>query len=109
MTWKDKPVAADIAWREGDGLFTYQGGISPDHLELEPGKAILKFQFELAMQQGLKFVDFLRGDEPYKSRFPTVPTKNVRYEITSNNPRARVSQTMLQLGRYMRTAMDEFK
>lgn len=109
MTWKGTAIAADIAWREAENLFTYQGGISPDHLELEPGKAILKCQIQLAMQQRLKHIDFLRGDEPYKSRFPTDKTENVRYEITGNSSRARISQTMLQLGRYMRTAIDDFQ
>jgi len=78
-------MAADIGFRSANGLYTYQGGISTDHLKLEPGRAIIKCQIELAMERGLEFIDFLRGDEPYKARFNTHEIKNLRYEIVGNS------------------------
>jgi CelD/BcsL family acetyltransferase involved in cellulose biosynthesis len=105
LTFEDQPIAADIGYYGKGGLFTYQGGISPDHLNLEPGRAIIKAQMELAMQRNLTFIDFLRGDEPYKSRFDTSRIDNVRYEITGRGPRARLIQSMLQIGRAVKSLL----
>ena len=99
MTFEGQPIAADIGFCSGNGFFTYQGGISTDHLHLEPGKAILRAQIELAMERGEQFIDFLRGDEPYKARYNTTEIRNVRHEIVANSARARSIQSFLQMGR----------
>jgi CelD/BcsL family acetyltransferase involved in cellulose biosynthesis len=96
------PIAADIGFESEHGLYTYQGGISPDHLELEPGRAVLKSQMELAMARGARFIDFLRGDEPYKSRFNTTQIQNVRYEIIGSGFRAKSTQRMLNVARQVK-------
>ena len=101
LTYEGTPVAADIAYY-GDGddvVYTYQGGISPDHLHLEPGRAILKCQIELAIEKGAKFVDFLRGDEPCKARFNTFEIKNSRFEIVNPSIRAKCVHLMLNFCR----------
>jgi len=103
MTFEGQPFAADIGFHSEDGFFTYQGGISNEHLNLEPGRAIIRVQIELAMSRGSKFVDFLRGDEPYKARYNTREIENVRYEIVGNNIRARSIQSFLQIGRSIKS------
>jgi CelD/BcsL family acetyltransferase involved in cellulose biosynthesis len=105
LTFEGQPIAADIGYYGEGGLFTYQGGLSPDHLNLEPGRAIIKSQMELAMQHNLTFIDFLRGDEPYKSRFDTRRINNVRYEITGRGTRARLIQSILQIGRAVKSLL----
>ena len=99
MTVEDQPIAADIAYYSGGGIFTYQGGISQSHLHLEPGRAIIKSQIEVAMKNGATFIDFLRGDEPYKSRFKSQKIDNVRYEISSKSIRGRMFQSVITIGR----------
>lgn len=99
MTVDGQPIAADIAYYSGDGIFTYQGGISQSHLHLEPGRAIIKSQIEVAMKRGATFIDFLRGDEPYKSRFDAQKINNVRYEIASRSLRGRMFQLMIKTAR----------
>ena len=103
LTYEGQPIAADIGYRSEEGLYTYQGGISTEHLHLEPGRAIIKCQMELAMARGLKFIDFLRGDEPYKARFNTNEIKNLRYEIVGGNTRARVVHSILHIGRLVKS------
>ena len=103
ITVEDQPVAADIAYHCGDVMFTYQGGISPDHLNLEPGRAIIKSQIEVAIERGATFMDFLRGDEPYKSRFNTERIENVRYEICGRGTRARMIHSMLAVARGLKS------
>ena len=99
MTVEGQPIAADIAYYSGGGIFTYQGGISQSHLHLEPGRAIIKSQIEVAMKNGATFIDFLRGDEPYKSRFKAEKIDNVRYEIASKSIRGRMIESMIKIGR----------
>ena len=103
MTVEGQPIAADIAYHCGEGMYTYQGGISPEHLDLEPGRAIIKSQIEVAIERGATFIDFLRGDEPYKSRFNTERIENVRYEISGRGARARMIQSMLVIGRSLKS------
>ena len=105
LTYQGKPIAADIGYFGEGGLFTYQGGISPDHLDLDPGRAIIKCQMETAMRRGANFMDFLRGDEPYKSRFDTRRIENVRFEIVGRSTRARIVHSMLQIGRAVKSLL----
>lgn len=104
-----EPIAADIAFAAGRGLYTYQGGISPDHLKWEPGRAILRAQLEWAMENGLEFIDFLRGDEPYKTRWQTEETPAVVIEVTGPGIKASAISTFLRAGRLMKSllALDE--
>lgn len=105
MTQDDQPISADIAFQTDAGVFTYQGGISPNHLDLEPGRAILKSQIELSMKNGAAFMDFLRGDEPYKSRFKTKRIENVRYEISGPRLRGLTTQKVLDVGRTVKSLL----
>lgn len=106
LTLEGEPIAADIGYDTGDGMFTYQGGISPGHLDCEPGRAIIKAQIETAIERGATFIDFLRGDEPYKSRFNTQRIENVRHVIVGRGTRARMIQSVLTIGRALKSIMD---
>ena len=86
---EQQPIAADIAFVTDNGLFTYQGGIDPEQLKWEPGRAILRCQIERAMDEGLEFVDFLRGDEGYKTRWQAVESDTVRIQVNSNSFRSK--------------------
>lgn len=99
LTFEGQPIAADIGYYGEGGMFTYQGGVSPDHLHLEPGRAILKCQMELAMQRNAAFIDFLRGDEPYKAQFKAEQIDNMRCEIVHPSIRAKSIHSLLQIGR----------
>ena len=94
-----QPIAADIAFVCGDGLFTYQGGIEPDQLKWEPGRSILRCQIERAMGEGLNFVDFLRGDEGYKSRWQAIESDTVRIQVCSTGLRSQAIRCFLWTGR----------
>ena len=91
--------SADIGFVAERGFFAYQGGISPNHLQLEPGRAILRRQIEWAIEDGLEFVDFLRGDESYKARWNATESSAVRMEGRSTGPRARSISGFLNAGR----------
>ena len=99
MTIDEEPVASNISIRVGDGLYTYQCGESPAHSDLQPGRFIFKPQFERAIDEDVKFVDFLRGEEPCMGKWDWELTENCRYEIACRNPRAIATQAVLQTAR----------
>lgn len=49
-----------------DTSFMYQSGIDPNFMALEPGHALTVAAIRRAMQDGDRFYDFMRGEEPYK-------------------------------------------
>ncbi len=53
--------------------YIYQAGIDPQRLDEEPGHLITAATLKRAIQRGNRAVDFLRGDEPYKSHFRAEP------------------------------------
>ena len=74
-----QPAAAEYEFR-GDGInFAYQSGIDPERLELEPGNLITVALLKQAIERGDRGIDFLRGDEPYKSHFRAEPRPTVRF------------------------------
>ncbi|HEY2147616.1 MAG TPA: GNAT family N-acetyltransferase [Pirellulales bacterium] len=84
-----RPAAAEYHFRE-DGLnFAYQSGIDPERLEHEPGNLITVALVKQAIERGDRAVDFLRGDETYKSHFRAEPRPTVRYRIAAPRWRAR--------------------
>lgn len=73
--WLDEvPIAAEIGFRSRNRWFCYQSGIDPDYLEHEPGKLANIFILRDAEKFGIQYVDFLRGDEPYKQLLKANPT-----------------------------------
>lgn len=70
----DVPIAAEIGFRSRNRWFCYQSGIDPDYLEYEPGKLANVLILRDAEKFGIRYVDFLRGDEPYKQLLKANPT-----------------------------------
>jgi CelD/BcsL family acetyltransferase involved in cellulose biosynthesis len=68
-----RPIAADIGFRSQDRWLCYQAGIDPEFLEHEPGKLANVLILRDAERFGIKVVDFLRGDEPYKQQLKAQP------------------------------------
>jgi CelD/BcsL family acetyltransferase involved in cellulose biosynthesis len=62
-----RPVAAQFDIVSGDTCYLYQSGIDPDAIQDKPGWLIQIAALRWAIDQRLRAVDFLRGDEPYKS------------------------------------------
>jgi CelD/BcsL family acetyltransferase involved in cellulose biosynthesis len=74
----------------GNGLnFAYQSGIDPQRLEQEPGNLITVALVKQAIERGDRAIDFLRGDEAYKSHFRAEPRPIVRYRIAAPRWQAR--------------------
>lgn len=61
------PLAILLILDSEDFLWMYQSGIDTDRLPLEPGHVANAATIRMAIQQGKKWFDFLRGDERYKA------------------------------------------
>jgi hypothetical protein len=68
-----KPVAAEYFYAGDDTLYAYQGGIDPAALDDSPGRLSLIAMVRRAIDRGIKHLDFLRGDEPYKTTWGAQP------------------------------------
>jgi CelD/BcsL family acetyltransferase involved in cellulose biosynthesis len=81
--WLDnKPISADLGYRSKDRWFCYQAGIDPLAMEHEPGKLANIYMLKSAERFGIRHVDFLRGDEPYKQQLKANPKPLANWTIT---------------------------
>jgi CelD/BcsL family acetyltransferase involved in cellulose biosynthesis len=54
------------AMRHGDTYYYYQKGYDPDYTSHSPGVLLIGYSIKSAIEEGAKYFDFMRGDEPYK-------------------------------------------
>ncbi len=62
----DRRIAAGVHLETPDGYLYYNAGVDPDARELSPGVLLVHAFVERAIAAGVRRLDFLRGDEPYK-------------------------------------------
>ncbi|MGB3342110.1 MAG: GNAT family N-acetyltransferase [bacterium] len=64
-----KPIAALYAFQMNDHIYLYNSGFDPIFSRSSPGIVLIGKDIMAAIDEGMKYYDFLRGDEEYKSRF----------------------------------------
>jgi CelD/BcsL family acetyltransferase involved in cellulose biosynthesis len=79
--------------------YIYQAGIDPQHLADEPGHLITMATVKQAIEQGGRAVDFLRGDEPYKSHFRAVARPLLALRIVPGRALPRLRNKLWLAGR----------
>jgi CelD/BcsL family acetyltransferase involved in cellulose biosynthesis len=65
-------IAAGIHFQTADGILYYNAGVDPDARDLSPGVVMVYAYVQRALADGLRRMDFLRGDEPYKYEWGSV-------------------------------------
>ena len=80
LTYEGAPVAALMTFYFGQSALYYQAGWDPDSslAPLSPAVVLMAHSISDAIQYGLRYYEFLRGDEAYKSRW----TKTCRRTAT---------------------------
>jgi CelD/BcsL family acetyltransferase involved in cellulose biosynthesis len=76
LVWTElagRPIAADYSFTGDNTVYYYQSGIEPAAESLSPGWLGMIGTLRLAIEQGYRRFDFLRGDEPYKASWGAVP------------------------------------
>jgi len=59
-------IAAGIHFESNEGYLYYNAGVDPDARDLSPGILLVYSLIERAIRTGVRRLDFLRGNEPYK-------------------------------------------
>ena len=94
-----RPAAAQYTL-SGDGiLYVYQAGVDPEMLCHQPGRLINQQMVRRAIEQGYRGIDFLRGDEPYKSHLRALRRPSLALRIIPNRPVARLREKLWLAGR----------
>lgn len=77
----DTPFAAGLLLLNHSHAYMYQSGVDSNRIAMEPGHALNTAMIQFAIDSGKTHFDFLRGDEPYKSRWNTTakPLFRARY------------------------------
>ena len=81
LTFNDEPVSTIYSFEYNEKLYCYLCGFNQDYSSYRPGHLAFKNLMEYGMKKNLKELDFLRGDEEYKTRWnPTIRT-NLQFRI----------------------------
>jgi CelD/BcsL family acetyltransferase involved in cellulose biosynthesis len=84
------PAAAEYNLLGGGIAYFYQAGIDPDRLADQPGHMLTAARIERIIQRGYRALDFLRGDEPYKSQWGAKPRPLMTMRVVRRRPAARL-------------------
>ncbi len=78
-----EPASAYLSYIYGERLYLYNSGYSQRFAAYSAGVALLAYRIHKAILQGVKWFDFLRGDEDYKYDFGAKDTYVYRAVWTS--------------------------
>jgi CelD/BcsL family acetyltransferase involved in cellulose biosynthesis len=83
------PIAAHYQLLNEQTVFMYQTGIDPSHKKLEPGHVLMVASIRRAIAEGRTGFDYLRGDEPYKSKWggQPIPLTKIRFVVPLTSAR----------------------
>ncbi len=99
---KGKPLATNLEFLAGDAVYMYQTGLDPDAIQLEPGHVTFTWAIQQSIERGFGYFDFLRGDEPYKSRWKSTRVPLYRTRVVPNRLAARFRCGVWSAGRGFR-------
>jgi CelD/BcsL family acetyltransferase involved in cellulose biosynthesis len=85
-----RAVAAEYSLEGGDTVYYYQSGFDAELADARPGWLALVASLRLAIEQGFRSFDFLRGDEPYKASLGAEPRPLIELRVVGRNPTARL-------------------
>ncbi len=97
-----RPFAVSLLLNDGERMMMYQSGMEPELKQLEPGHAQAVMGVQLAIENGYKTYDFLRGDEPYKSRWNTTRVGLSRFKLIAPQLSARLKHQIWLSGKSLK-------
>ncbi len=78
------PIAGELKIVGGNGvLYSYSSGYDIDYADFEPGRLMCIDGIEEMYRRGYYGMDFMRGDETYKSRFATESRRLFRVRVAA--------------------------
>ena len=93
-----RPVAAEYHLLGNETVYCYQGGIEPEDASVSPGQIATLFSFKLAIENGYRVLDFLRGNEPYKRQWRAEFRPNVELRIIAGRTSSQLRHSVWLAG-----------
>jgi len=93
MLWTElegRPLSAEYSFVGGDTVYYYQGGFEPELADERPGWLSFAVSLKLAIEEGYRNYDFLRGDESYKASWRATARPLVRVRVVGRQRAALV-------------------
>jgi CelD/BcsL family acetyltransferase involved in cellulose biosynthesis len=73
-----------------DTVYAYQSGMDTNNSRISPGWILELSTIRMAILEGFKAYDMLRGDEPYKLRYRPKAIHNLKFEIPAKTFQAKL-------------------
>ncbi len=102
-----RPIAVDYSFTSGDTVYYYQTGIEPEAESVSPGWLGMIGTLRMAIEQGYRRFDFLRGDEPYKASWGATPRPLQDLRIVARRPTAQLRHAVWRAQTNLREWMKE--
>lgn len=98
LSHQGAPLASLLMFYFGESALYYQAGWDPDSplASQSPGVVVMANSIRDAIQEGLRYYEFLRGDESYKTRW----TKTYRKTSTLLVARSLMANNYLRAARF---------
>jgi CelD/BcsL family acetyltransferase involved in cellulose biosynthesis len=81
LTFNDKPVSTVYSYEYNGKLYAYLCGFDPEYARYRPGHLAFKNLIKHGIAKKYRELDFLRGDEEYKSRWRATTRNNLEFKI----------------------------
>jgi len=108
-----QPIAVEYDFVSEDTVYYYQGGFDPAIADERPGSLMFAASLKLAIEQGYRWFDFLRGDEPYKTSWRAERTGLRQMRVVAQRPSAHARhaawRTRETIKRWARQGLTWFK
>ncbi|HMN42981.1 MAG TPA: GNAT family N-acetyltransferase [Povalibacter sp.] len=96
-------VAMHLGFRSRDTIIYYKPAFDAAYEKCSPGSLLLASLASYARRSGLAWIDFSRGDEPYKRKASTLVQYNSSFEWLPSSIGQRCVETLLAANRTVRT------
>ena len=89
LTFNGKPVSTVYAYEYNKKLYAYLCGFDPEYARYRPGHLAFKNLIRYGIEKELKELDFLRGDEEYKTRWGAMVRNNFEFRFPKKGFKSR--------------------
>lgn len=99
LRYEGRPIASQVLLTSKNRFYMYQSGRDPEYASQKVGQILNLHTVRTLAERGVEFVDYLRGDEVYKSRLGAKPTALYRLRLVAPDARSRLQDASSTVGR----------
>lgn len=96
------PLASSLLFNDVTTNYMYQSGADCSRMKLEPGYQIALVAIQKSIENGFQTFDFMRGDEPYKSRWDTERVPITRTRLVPRKLKAQIKHNVWLTGQLIK-------